>query len=189
MKLLLPLLLTALLASPVMAQSDDPKADRVHNAMDSDIVAYRTLRQAGQSVADASVEMAHLHADDTKDVVQYYADKARNNMRGVDATLKQAEDEAGWSQWWADQAGCDDATSHAAEAVDSIHSSRATWMEAFNKLAQATGDEDTDVLIGYLTTAYNDIQEGMAALLVVGTSLETARTDLKDCYPEAFSDQ
>jgi hypothetical protein len=188
MKLLLLCILTAFVSSGAHAQSDASVVDRFHNAMDSDIVAFRASQQAAESVQEASQELAHLHADDTRDVVQYYADKARNKMRGVDAVLQQAEDEAGWSQWWADQAGCGNAESHAANAVDDIHEVRGTWMEAFTKLAQGTGDEDKDALLGYLTVAYNDIKQGIDELLDGVRKLETARIDLKNCYPSAFSD-
>lgn len=71
--------------------------------------------------------------------------------------------------------------------MDGIHSLRATWMEAFDKLAQGTGDQDAETLLGYLTTAYTDIKEGMATLVAATTSFESARTDLKDCYPAAFA--
>ena len=186
-RLLLLSVLTVCIASAARAQSDASVTDRFHYAMDSDIVAFHASQNAAESVQDASQELAHLHADDTRDVVQYYADKARNKMRGVDAVLQQAEDEAGWAQWWADQAGCSDAESHAANAVDDIHEVRGTWMEALNKLAQGTGDEDKDVLIGYLTVAYNDIKEGIDTLVDGVQKLETARIDLKSCYPSAFS--
>lgn len=188
MKLLLLIILSALCWSPAHAQSDASVTDRFHNAMDSDIVAFHASQNAAQSVQEASQELAHLHADDTRDVVQYYADKARNRMRGVDDVLKQAEDEAGWSQWWADQAGCSNAESHAANAVDDIHEVRGTWMEAFTKLAQGTGDEDKEVLLGYLTVAYNDIKQGIDTLIDGVEKLEAARIDLKTCYPSAFSD-
>lgn len=181
MRLALLATLTPLLWSAASAQTDDPRANRLSNAVDSAGADAYLTRQVAEAARDAITELSHLHEGDTKDVVQYFADKAKAKIVGVDSTMKHAVDDAGWADWWADQAGCSDGSGNAKEATASLEAARATFDDAYSKLLHATGDEDVEALIGYLNSAYRDLIDGVTKLTEANDQLNEAVKAMHAC--------
>jgi hypothetical protein len=181
MKHLLAVILPALLWSSAQAQTDDARADHLSDGVDSARQVSPLALRAAQAAQDALDELANLKEGDGKDVVQYYADKARSKMVGVDSAVALAGNEAGWTQWHADQAGCEDGSAHAQESANAFQAARAVLAEAYSNLIRGTRDEDVDVLIGYLTTAYQDLPDGIQKLSDAVDALTEAVKANQDC--------
>lgn len=122
------------------ATDNDPVRKHLSGAANAANSSFDLVKQAAQSSQDAVNELTNLHADDTKDVFQYYADKARAKMVDVESNLKQAIDDAETAQYEADQAGCSDASGNAQYAADHIRSAKETLHSAYLKFIDATGD-------------------------------------------------
>jgi len=163
------------------AKENDPVRKHLYDAANAANNAFDLTRQAAQNSEDAVNELTNLHEDDTKDVFQYYADKARQKMVDVESNLKQAIDDAETAQYEADQAGCDDASYNAQSAAGHIKSASATLHSAYLKFIDATGDEDADVLLKYLTTGYNDANDALKVLGNGADNLNAVFDALKNC--------
>ena len=166
------------------AKEDDPVRKHLSNAADAANSAFDFAKQAAQGAQDALDELTNLHADDTKDVVQYYADKAKQKMVDVGSNIKQAVDESETAQYEADQAECSDAAGGAGNAAIELNTAKETLNSAYLKFIDATGDEYADVLIKYLTTAYNDLIDGAKNLNNAAVDLNGVFDAVKSCLGE-----
>ena len=163
------------------AQDNDPVRKHLYNAADAANNAFDLAKQSAQGAQDALDELTNLHEDDTKDVLQYYADKARQKMDAVESNLKQAIDDAQTAQYEADQAGCGDASDNAQSAAGHFNSAKETLHSAYLRFIDATGDQDADILIKYLTTAYNDLIDAAKELGKGADNLNAVFDAIKSC--------
>ncbi len=163
------------------AAANDPVTIHLSNAMDAANSSFDFAKQTAQGAQDALDELTNLKEDDKKDVVQYYADKAKGKMKDADSNAKQASDAAETAQYEADQASCSSASGNAQSAAAHIKTGKETLHTAYLKLIDATGNEDADVLIGYLTAAYNSLIDGAKDLNKAAVELNTVFDALNDC--------